>query len=161
MFVGPVRTSFAPSHHRSQVPTSKLYLRMFWGSLYKILWSPLKTFLHCPPKLSVLITPPLSSPVRMLNLQTFHISPLEDLNKLNLAGGSHCCCSPFSNQVRVWGGFVQVTGLLAAVWLTAPFIQTILTVLVSVTYQRLADALTCRGPAKTFALLRPIVDSVD
>lgn len=51
--------------------TSKLYLRMFCGSLYRILWSPLNTFLHCPPKLTVLITPALSSPVRMSYLQTF------------------------------------------------------------------------------------------
>lgn len=64
--------------HTSHVSlTSKLYLSMFCGSLYKTLWSPLNTFLHCPPKLTVLITPALSLPVSMSYLQTFYTKFIE------------------------------------------------------------------------------------
>lgn len=64
--------------HTSHVsPTSKLYLRMFCGSRYKTLWSPLNTFLHWPPKLTVLITPALRLPVSMSYLQTLYTKFIE------------------------------------------------------------------------------------
>lgn len=58
---------------------------------------------------------------------------------------------PAACEVRVWRRFFQVTYLQSVICVTASFIKTVLTVLVAITHQRLADALTW-GAQESFGL---------
>lgn len=50
--------------------------------------------------------------------------------------------SPVASEVRIRRCFIHVTCLQSAACVTASFVKTVLTVLVAIAHQRLADALT-------------------